>query len=196
MFQSDVPFTATGPDHGIEQENRGLKVIRGIKEIVNSHQVLDNSFLTAAELGNMIKDFCETLGINDNQNTKRDDYYQLAASKNTRIGDVEKLSAIFNTYNVNFNHTDSVYNILTMKVLPATESTCILDSIKIGLERYEQFFNQNVEADSSIWDTLKKLMLPTFVNNKTVKIKVNSMDVQVFKSLTGLLIDSLNCPVR
>ena len=81
-----------------------------------------------------------------------------------------------------------------MKVLPATESTWILDSIKIGQERYEQFFNQNVEADSSIWDTLKKLMLPTFVNNKTVKIKVNSMDVQVFKSLTGLLIDSLNCP--
>ena len=42
--------------------------------------------------------------------------------------------------------TDSVYNILTMKVLPATESTRILDSIKIGQERYEQFFNQNVEA--------------------------------------------------
>ena len=91
MFQSDVPFTATGTDHGIEQENRGLKVIRGIKEIVNSHQVLDKSFLTAAELGNMIKVFCETLGINDNQNTKRDDYYQLAGSKNTRIGDVENL---------------------------------------------------------------------------------------------------------
>ena len=91
--------------------------------------------------------------------------------------------------------TDSVYNILTMKVLPATESTRILDSIKIGQERYEQFFNQNVEADSSIWDTLKKLMLPTFVNNnKTIKIKVNSMDVQVFKSLPGLLTDSLNCP--
>ena len=48
--------------------------------------------------------------------------------------------------------TDSVYNILTMKVLPATESTRILDSIKIGQERYEQFFNQNVEADSSIWE--------------------------------------------
>ena len=79
--------------------------IRGIKEIANSHQVLDKSFWNAAEFGNMIKDFCETLGINDNQNTKRDDYYQLEGSKNTRIGDnVEKLSAIFNTYNVNFNH--------------------------------------------------------------------------------------------
>ena len=88
----------------------------------------------------MIKDFCQTFGINENQNTKSDDLYQLAGSKNTRIGDnVEKLSAIFNTYNVNFNHTDSVYNILAMEVLPAKESTPFLDSVKIGHKRYEQF---------------------------------------------------------
>ena len=136
----------------------------------------------------MIKDFCETFGINDNQNTKSDDHYQLAGSKNTRIGNnVEKLSAIFNTYNVNFNHTDSVYNILTMKVI-----TRFLDSVKIGQERYEKFINQNVEGDSSIWDTLKKVMLPTFVSNKkTVKNKVINKDVKVLKSLTRLLIDSL-----
>ena len=138
----------------------------------------------------MIKDFCETLGINGNQNTKSDDHYQLVGSTNTRIGDnVEKLPGIFNTYNVNFNHTDSVYNILTMKVLPAKESTRFLDSVKIGQERYEQFINQIVEGDSSIWDTLKKVMLPTVVNNnETVKVKVNNKDVQVLKSLTGTIL--------
>ena len=82
-----------------------------------------------------------------------------------------------------------------MKVLPAKESTHFLDLVKIGQERYEQFINQNVESDSLIWDTLKKLMLPTFANNnKTVKVKVNNKDVQVLNSLTGLLIDSLHCP--
>ena len=139
ISKSDVPFTATGPDHDTEQENRTFKVLGGIN-------------LTAAEIRNMIKDFCETFGINDNQNTKSDNHYQLAGSKNTRIGNnVEKLSAILNTYNVNFNHTDSVYNILTMKVIIR-----FLDSVKIGQERYEKFINQNVEGDSSIWDTLKK----------------------------------------
>ena len=83
VSKSDVPFTAIGPDHGIEQENRALKVQEGIKEIANSHQALDE--LTSAELGNMIKKFCETFGINDNQNTKSDDHFQLAGSKNTRI---------------------------------------------------------------------------------------------------------------
>ena len=139
--------------YGIEQENHALKILEGIKRIANLHQALDEYFLTAAELGNMIKGFCTTFGINENQNTKSDNHYPLAGSENAGIGDnVEKLSAIFNTFNVNFNHnhTDSVYNILTVKVLPAKESTCFFDSIKIGQERYEQFINQYEEGDSSI----------------------------------------------
>ena len=61
VSKSDIPFTAIGPDYAIEQENHALKVLRSIKGIANLHQALDEHFLTAAELGNMIKDFCETL---------------------------------------------------------------------------------------------------------------------------------------
>lgn len=54
--------------------------------------------MTAIELGNMIKNFCEGFGINDNQKTKSEDHCLLAGSENTRIGDnVENLSAILNT---------------------------------------------------------------------------------------------------
>ena len=89
--KSYVPFTAIGPDHGIEQENCAPKVLGRIERIVNSHQALDEYFLTAAKLGNMMNGFCETFGINDNQNTKSHDHYQLASSKNTRTGgNVEK----------------------------------------------------------------------------------------------------------
>lgn len=67
----------------------------------------------------MIKEFSKTFGIKDNQNRKSEDHYHLTGSKKTRIGEnVEKLSAIFNTYNVNFNHYDSVNNTLTIKALP------------------------------------------------------------------------------
>ena len=31
MNKSGIPFTAIGSDHGIEQENRALEVIRGIR---------------------------------------------------------------------------------------------------------------------------------------------------------------------
>ena len=39
--KSGVPFTATGSDHGIEQENSALKVIGGIKDIANSDLTLN-----------------------------------------------------------------------------------------------------------------------------------------------------------
>ena len=83
-----------------------------------------------------------------------------------------------------------------MNILPAKESTCILDSAKIGQESYEEFINQNVEGDSSIWNTLKKSDATNFLanNNKTVKVKVNDKDVQVPKSLIGFWIGSFHCP--
>ena len=40
-------FTSIGPDHGIEQENRELKVIGGIVGITQNEKSLDKYFLIA-----------------------------------------------------------------------------------------------------------------------------------------------------
>ena len=46
----------------------------------------------------------------------------MTGSKNGRIGDnVQKHSALCNTYNVNFSHCDRIYNTLTIIVLPDKE---------------------------------------------------------------------------
>ena len=142
------------------------------------HQAIEEYFLTADELGNMIKDFCETFGTEDKQNRKREDHYHLTGSKNTRTGDNDKkLSGIFNTYDVNFIHPIAC-TILTMKVWPDIESTRFFDSVSIAQERYVQLVTHSVESNWSIWETLKKEKLPTFVNNtKIVKVKINNMDV-------------------
>ena len=57
-------------DHGKENENCALKVLGGIKGIKNPHQTLEEYFLTAAELGNMIDDLCGTFGIKDKKQEK------------------------------------------------------------------------------------------------------------------------------
>ena len=54
MNKSGIPFTVIGSDHGKEQENRALKVIGGIKDIANSEVILNEYFLTAAEIGNIV----------------------------------------------------------------------------------------------------------------------------------------------
>ena len=55
VSKSGVPFTAIGNDHGIEQENRALKVNGGIKGIANSEVTLNEYFPTTAEIGNIVR---------------------------------------------------------------------------------------------------------------------------------------------
>ena len=44
VSKSEVLFTLIGPDCGIEQDNRTLKVLGGIKGIANSRECLEEYF--------------------------------------------------------------------------------------------------------------------------------------------------------
>ena len=82
-------------------ENRALKVLGGIKGIANSCQALSEYFLSAAEMGSIVGNFCETFGIEGNQSRKRDEHHQLFGSKNKRIySNTEKILRVFQTHNV------------------------------------------------------------------------------------------------
>ena len=87
MNKPGIPFTAIVSAHAIEQENCALKVIGGI----NSEVTINEYFLTAAEMGNMVNKFCEETNC-----TKR--------------------SHVFSEHDVTFEGQDSVYDIFT-KVL-------------------------------------------------------------------------------
>ena len=66
MNKSGILFTAIGSDHGIDQENSALKVIGGIKGIANSEITLNEYFLKAAEMGNIVNNFWKTFGTEQN----------------------------------------------------------------------------------------------------------------------------------
>ena len=66
-----MPFTAVGADHAIEHGNRTMKVLGGIKGIVNVINKLDKYFIIAPEINQIIQDFCEAFDIED-CNAKRD----------------------------------------------------------------------------------------------------------------------------
>ena len=103
VSKTEVPFTSIGADHGIEQENRALKVLEGIKGISNSSECLEEYFLSAAEMNNVIADFCEKFGIAKDEVWKRENHYQISGSKNCRIQDsVGKIVEVFHTYDVSF----------------------------------------------------------------------------------------------
>ena len=53
--KSNVPFSAIGANHALEQENRAIKVLGGTKGIGNSQKLLDEYFLAAAEMSNFLE---------------------------------------------------------------------------------------------------------------------------------------------
>ena len=169
--KSKVPFSAIGTDHGIEQENRAIKVLGGIKGIANNQQALDEFFLTASEISNIIEHFCDEFDIKDKQGHKRDKHYQLTGSKNFRINEnIKKLEGVFQEYEVKFDQSKApdVYNVLTKKVLPHKVTETFLSLKRIGQLKYDKFVKERLLGDTSIWDPLSKEKLPTFVNNNCV----------------------------
>ena len=54
VTKSSIPFCSIGPDHGIEHENRTMKVIGGITGITQNEATLDNFFLIAPELARLV----------------------------------------------------------------------------------------------------------------------------------------------
>ena len=117
--KSKVPFSSIRSDHGIEHKNRALKVILEIKGIAHSQHALDEYFLTTAYIGNLVKSFCETFDIEENQSLKKDEHYQLSGSKNQGIhNNTEKISSVFTDYDVSFDESENAFHVLTKKVLP------------------------------------------------------------------------------
>ena len=50
-------FTSIAPDHGIEHENRKLKVTGGIVGITQNEKALDRYFLIAPEVAKLVDEF-------------------------------------------------------------------------------------------------------------------------------------------
>ena len=125
--KSSVPFTAIGADHGIEQENKSMKILGGIKGITNNQRALDEYFLTAGRMGTIIEEFAELFQIKQNIAHKKNQHYQLTGSKNKRISvNVNKLTEVMSTYGVSFGNSTCLFNIFTKKVMPTDYATRFL----------------------------------------------------------------------
>ena len=150
-----MPFSAIGADHGLEQQNRTLKVLGGIKGIANSQTALDGFFMAAREMSLLLDQFADHHHLRNSRNTK--EHYQLSSSKNKRILDnTQKLSQILDTHNLSFENTKNLYNVLTNKVMPNDQALMFLNAGGTGADKCELFIEERLIGDKSIWDTITK----------------------------------------
>ena len=154
VAKSPVQFTAIGADHGIEQENKKMKIIGGIKGIDNNQRALGEFFLTAGNIGAIVEEFENIFQIRGNISGTKSRHYQLTGSKNKRIS--ENMNKVMNAFNVSFNNSSNVYNIFTKKVMPQQFATKFLNLENIGEEKYHKFLEEQLNGEKSIWDKITK----------------------------------------
>ena len=65
--KSSVPFTAIGADYGIKEQNCSLKVLGDIKRLTNKQHSLDEYFLRAGQILNILDDFPDHFNVRDHQ---------------------------------------------------------------------------------------------------------------------------------
>ena len=182
-------FTSIGPDHGIEQENRELKVLGGIVGITQNEKSLDKYFLIAPELSNLQREFEKTYCTGNNE--KRTQHHELTGGKLSRVAqNAVKLSAVFHQHGNPSESADEdeIYNLLTKSVMNETVTNDILRRDEIGQQMFEGFVTERLtEGKLSVWEKISKKKLGTYKSaNASTEIRVGDKVVKI-KEERGLL---------
>ena len=158
--KSHFPFSAIGADHGIEQLNRELKVVGGVKGLLQNENALHHFILCTPVLDSVCEDFCKR---NNLKKESRDKQYQLTDTINSRIiGNVDKLLSHFKSIELSFESSEHMYNIGSNAVLSESIALDIANQQSIGKKMYENFKSERIYGEKSIWDAMKKCKLQTF----------------------------------
>ena len=171
--KSSVSFCSIGVDHALEQENKSMKIQGEIKVMGNNESALEENFLISCDMSQITEAFLESLRLNSDK-INGQDHYQLTWGTNKEITDNKgKLKEVMKAYDVIFDKTDSVFNIISKRVLPEKAAEELLDTRNIGENMYEEFCSERLKWDEIIWDHMKKKNLPThIVSKKITKLKL------------------------
>ena len=176
--KSGIPFTAIGADHGLEQENKAMKVLGGIQGITNKKNTLDKHFLVAPVVNQILRSFTEEFSL-----VKKDRkcHYQLTGKTNERYNENSiKLRKVFDIHATDFSISDDVFNTTTKAVLPTKKADEFLQHKQIGEDLYKVFKDERVNGEKSIWEKMTKRKLPTFVaSNKTTHVQLKEKVVEL-----------------
>ena len=108
-------------------------------------------------MGNILEEVCEAFDAH-REAPKTSLHYQLTGSKSERINEgARTLGQVFVSHEVKFDETDLVFNVITKIVIPA--------KFRKGEYRIVEIIEERIVGFTSLWDTIKKRKLPTFVNN-------------------------------
>ena len=181
-------FTSIAPDHGIEHENRTLKVMGGIVGITQNENALDKFFLIAPELSKLLHEFQTEYSFRCTE--KRSEHHEITGGKLARIlRNSTKLNEVILNHGNPFSEDgNDMYNLLTKQVMNENVCKDLVNRDNIGQIMFQDFVKERIQTGTlSVWDPMKKRKLNTFrSSNVTTEVKINEKLVKI-KEERGLL---------
>ena len=178
VVKNDIPFVGIGSGHALEQENKTLKISGGVIGITQNQNALNRFCLASSVMNGLSTEFCNRNGISS---SKRKHHYQLDGSTQERIKtNFDKLLVSMEMFEVSFEQSENVFNVVSKRVLPVEESKEFLNHAEIGEKLYQKFVKERIQGDSSVWDPMKRNNLKTFKDNsKSIKTKVGEKMIEI-----------------
>ena len=168
-----------------------MKVIGGIQGIANNLSALQRYFMIAPEMSLLLDEFCSIFNIVDSD-YNRQEHYQFTGSTNDRIdNNVLKLLDVFDEFNIDFDETDELSNVITNVVLSKEAAEEFLNFEECGAKSYEIFKKERLQGNKSVWDTLPKSKLKTFddtLKRTSVKLKDQVINLKQDRKMMARLI--------
>ena len=190
VSKSLTDFTSIAPDHGIEQENRTLKVIGVIIGITQNEKALDKFFLIATGLSKTMHEFENEYGLDSK--TNKIQHHEITGGKLARMmTNASSLTGVFVEHGDPFlreDEEDTVYNLFTKEVMNENVAQDIIDRDKIGQQMFDQFSNERLTSgELSVWDKMKKRKIGAFKSsNATTEVRTGDKLTKV-KEEQGML---------
>ena len=179
--KSLIPFTSIGVDHALEQENRKMKVLGGLKGITQKPETLARFFLIAPEMSRLSQEAEKAAGVTPQS---RKQHHELSESRTQReYKRIEQLETVLKDSNPFQFQGDQLLNIISKSVMPQSVHMDILQREEKGKDAYHSFVRDRIQGPVILWEKMPKLNLKSWKSavkttkvvqgNRTIEMKEN-----------------------
>ena len=185
VYKNEVPFCAIGPDHGIEHENKVMKILGGLKGLTQQPAAMARWFLIAPELSRLGNEAEHLVGKVSQRSVS---HHDLSDAKLKRYEEnVGKLREVLKVNDPFIIEDDELINIVTHAIMPEVVKQAVIQRDSVGEEMFEKFVQERlVNLELNVWSPMKKANLKTWKTARMVKKSKKAVAVTAIKNERAL----------
>lgn len=179
--KTELSFCSLGVDQALEQENKRLKVLGGLKGITQKPEALQRFFLIAPELQRLSSEAEKMAGFSPD---KRTTHHEMSNKVYDRQEvKVKKLKAVLGDLNPFSYEGGDLVNVITKSVVPDSIRDDILIQENCGDDAYNEFVQKRIVGETNLWNKITKVKLQRWTSTckksnvmgaqKTLELKEN-----------------------